>query len=88
MVTNSQNHRGFLSKQKGTTSKFRGVHRCSGKWKAAIYIKGKCHSLGRFISEIEAAHKYDIAAVKFGFEREALNFPLVLKDDTPTSTNH
>ena len=40
-------------------SKYKGVHRCNGKWRAQIRINGKNKHLGYYTSETEAAKKYN-----------------------------
>lgn len=62
-------------KQKGTASKFKGVHRQSGRWKAQIYEDGKNTFLGLFNAEVDAAHAYDAAARKKSGEFARVNFP-------------
>lgn len=50
----------------GATSKYRGVHwaNAAKKWKASISINNRCHYLGIYASEIDAARAYDAAAYK------------------------
>jgi HNH endonuclease len=61
----------------GGSSKFRGVSRASGgkKWKAYLRLDGKQRYIGRFESEIDAAHAYDAAARTHYGEFAVLNFP-------------
>ena len=77
MVTISQNHKGFLTKGSGCTSTYRGVSKATGrsKWSVRIKVSGKYRHVGHYGSEIEAARSYDIAALKCGYAKEALNFP-------------
>ncbi len=73
---NMQNMRRRKNK-KNTTSQFIGVYfdksRCL--WAAQLTANGKVMSLGRFASEIEAAHVRDAAARKYHGEFARLNFP-------------
>jgi hypothetical protein len=65
-------------KRANTSSRFIGVYcdkRC-GRWTAQIVYQGKTISLGRFDSEIDAAHAYDEAAQKYRGEFARLNFPI------------
>ena len=64
-------------KQRGTSSRFRGVsyskdHR---KWSATIWFEGKSIHLGHFTEEVEAAKAYDRKAVELLGEFARLNFP-------------
>jgi len=64
-------------KQRGTSSRFKGVGRCrdTDKWYARIMFEGKPIFLGYFTEEIEAARAYDRAAVEYFGESARLNFP-------------
>jgi len=75
MLTNSENHRSFKNKKKGTSSKYRGVarHKATKKWAAQIHTDGTKKHLGYFDDEEEAALAYDQAAEERGFNKEALN---------------
>jgi hypothetical protein len=59
---------------RGGSSRFIGVswHKSTRKWEAGIKIAGKKTGLGHFADELEAARKYDEAAIKIG---RSLNFP-------------
>lgn len=59
----------------GSTSKYLGVHfdKWSGKWRAAITYNKKCLNLGRFNCEVEAAKKYNEAAIEYHGEFANLN---------------
>jgi hypothetical protein len=46
------------------TSKYRGVYENNGKFISAIQIDGKLNYLGKFITEKEAAIKYDLKAIE------------------------
>lgn len=56
------------------TSKFKGVSRRDGKWRARIMVNRREISLGRFDSEVEAACAYDAAAVRHFGSFAKLNF--------------
>jgi AP2 domain len=62
----------------GVTSKYRGVswHKMSRKFEAQIQVKGKNKHLGCFSSEVDAARRYDGAAVEHFGEFARLNFPM------------
>jgi len=53
--------------QKNTRSKYKGVswHNKLGKWRAYINISAKQIHLGIYGSEIEAAHAYNAASIKY-----------------------
>jgi len=63
--------------QKDRSSQFKGVswHKSHLKWEANIMINGKNLYLGNYVSEIEAAHVYDAAAIKYYGEFANLNIP-------------
>lgn len=75
MVTPSQNHKGFRKQCESNTSHYRGVcfDKSRGKWISSIKPNGKHIFLGRFEREISAAVAYNIAAEKYGYQKEALN---------------
>lgn len=62
-------------KRAGTSSKYKGVrwHKNTGKWQAAIKIKGKEIYLGLHLTEESAALKYNEAASKYFGEFAVLN---------------
>lgn len=71
-------------KRAGHTSKYKGVYfdRQRGKWKASIKVDGKTISLGRFLTEEEAALKYNEAAIMYFSEHAHLNvLPMVTLAD-------
>ena len=59
----------------GGSSVYKGVsfHKQSNKWCARIMIQGKAKSLGLFVSEREAAAKYNAAASEYSIEFAKLN---------------
>jgi len=59
-----------------TSSRFSGVHfhKLELRWGVQIQYKGKKIWLGYYDSEIEAAHAYDRAAIKYHGEFARLNF--------------
>lgn len=59
-----------------STSKYLGVSwsKNKNKWQAQITINGKCKNLGRSHNEVEAAKRYDEAAIKYHGEFANLNF--------------
>ena len=75
--SHQQNLRAYCRKRAGASSLFRGVSRYARdqKWQASIRVNGRSYGVGVFVSEADAARAYDKAAMKFGFEKEALNFP-------------
>ncbi len=57
-------------------SKFKGVSVAEkGKWRARVYFKKKCISLGRFDFQEDAARAYDKKAIEVFEEFANLNFP-------------
>lgn len=64
-------------RSKQQTSRFRGVSRCTkdGRWQARIRVKAGVCYLGRFVSEVEAAKRYDGAAREHHGALAVLNFP-------------
>jgi hypothetical protein len=77
LATHSQNQCNKSKTSKKTSSRFIGVffEKSSAKWVARIALRGKRFWLGRFSSEIDAAHAYDAAAKKHHGEFAKLNFP-------------
>tara|TARA_R110000822_G_scaffold298914_1_gene421788 strand:- start:198 stop:707 length:510 start_codon:yes stop_codon:yes gene_type:complete len=76
MVTKAGNGRSFQRPTKNATSKYRGVHfdsRRNNPWVAQIAPGGDHYSLGSFRTEVEAAEAYNDAAIKFEYNKEALN---------------
>ena len=66
------------SKQKGTSSEYKGVcwHKRDKKWRAQIKVNGKTIHLGYFADEMDAASAYDEAAMEYFGEFANLNFPI------------
>lgn len=75
LVTNAQNS--MNRKKVGGTSQYKGVcfDKNRNKWQSYIRINYKRIHLGRFLTEIEAAKRYDEAAIKYFGEFARLNFP-------------
>lgn len=59
------------------SSRYKGVAPRDGKWEARIKGdgSGKVHILGRFITELDAALAYDMAARRYFGQFACLNFP-------------
>jgi hypothetical protein len=76
-ATHKQNIRNS-AKAAGGTSRFKGVswHKKSNKWQALIGVNGKVIHLGHFDDEIEAAKKYDMAALLWFGRFARTNFPI------------
>jgi AP2 domain len=57
------------------TSGYKGVHfcRCTGRWRAQIWVVGKKIELGRFYYLLDAARAYNEAAIKYHGEFAHLN---------------
>ena len=66
---NSYNKRGNIN----SSSKYKGVVACRGKWIASIRYENKLHYLGQFNSEDEAAIAYNAKATEFYKEFACLN---------------
>jgi len=83
IVTPSQSAMNQKKKSHGPTgapckSRFRGVSQCmDGRWQVRIIAGGEEQYLGRFTSEVEAAHQYNIAAEKIHGEFARPNVLLV-----------
>jgi len=69
--TPSQNQ---INKRPRGTSKYLGVNKLHGKWRAAIVVKGRQRHLGLFNNEIDAAKAYDAEAKIHHGEFARLNF--------------
>jgi hypothetical protein len=68
------NVRPYASKYKGVSNK-RMFGRNTNGWEAFITVNNKTRTLGRFRSEMAAAHAYDAAARKAFGKFACLNFP-------------
>lgn len=62
------------SKQKNTSSKYKGVTKVSNGWKAHISINNKDIHIGYFKTEDDAARAYDSRAIEEFGEHAKLNF--------------
>ncbi len=60
--------------KKNRGSKYRGVFRNGKTWQILIMINGARKYIGKFKSEIEAAHAYDNLAIQFHKDKARLNF--------------
>jgi hypothetical protein len=76
VATNAQNQQNRINLNNGKkkSSVFRGVCWWDKSWRADIGLDGKNKYLGRFRSEVEAAHAYDLAAVRYFGEFARPNF--------------
>jgi hypothetical protein len=76
LCTRNQNGKNQRRRTDGR-SKYKGVswHKGDGRWHARIYHNGRCHHLGRFRREIDAARAYDRAARRLHGSFASLNFP-------------
>lgn len=76
-TSRSQNNFNQHRKQRGCSSKYRGVtwSRYHGKWQAQIKAHGKYKLIGRFDDELEAALAYDAAGAARDAKHFAPNFP-------------
>lgn len=73
IATSSQNSANAPKREGMFSSKFKGVDRHVGAWRAAIRINGKKRHLGRFQDEVEAAKSYNAAALEHYGEFARLN---------------
>ena len=66
-----------MQRSKEQSSKFRGVSRCAkdGRWQARIRDTTGVRYLGRYVTEEEAARKYDDVARAMHGGNAMLNFP-------------
>lgn len=71
------------TKLEGTSSMYKGVHwrEDIGKWQSYIYINRVKKILGNFMTQIEAAIYYDIAAKTYFGEFAKLNFPELTNEE-------
>ncbi len=61
--------------QKRRLSNFKGVYQHRGAWQAKIKLNNKSINLGRFSSQVDAAHNYDYHALNIYGSECYLNFP-------------
>lgn len=76
VCTTQQNNSAFRRKERGTSSKYRGVswHKQNSRWRVQIQTAGKVYHVGCFVSEEAAARAYDAAAHKYFGEFASPNF--------------
>lgn len=76
-ITNSSGNNKNAGKRRNSKGKFKGVHYSTRekKFKAQVQCDGKKINLGTYLSEVEAAKAYDIAALQYFGEFARLNFP-------------
>jgi len=72
ICTNAENLRN-REKSKNNTSGFKGVIKNRNKWRSVIRVNNELIQLGTFISKIEAARAYNLAAKKYHGEFAKLN---------------
>jgi hypothetical protein len=77
LCTRSQNSVNRPRTEKPCKSIYRGVslYRSGTWWTAGIHVNKRKIHLGYFRDEIEAAHAYDAAAIKYHGDFARLNFP-------------
>lgn len=75
LCSHSENNRNRQKRGK-FTSMYKGVHLPTGRnrWDASIKVDGKTMRLGSFVSEIDAAKAYDMAAREYYGEFARTNF--------------
>lgn len=79
LVTPGENHAN--QRHWGTSSRYRGVIRHQGKWRAAVMVRGAHRYLGRFVHEVDAARAVDAALLEAWGAHARLNFPHDLVHD-------
>lgn len=71
----TQRQQTFNASIRPGSSRFIGVHRACGRWRACVMADGQKHYAGYFEDEADAARARDAAARKYHGEFAALNFP-------------
>lgn len=76
-ATRAQQSMNTRTRSNNKTSQFKGVSRCKNdeKWRVQLHKSGKPVHGGMFVSEIDAAKKYDEMAIAMYGEYASLNFP-------------
>ncbi len=75
LATQQQNNGNRAKTTNPTSSRFKGVDRHHGAWRARIRSNGRQWTLGHFDREGDAARAYDAAAEEFFGEFARFNFP-------------
>lgn len=75
IVTRYQNGQNSRSGMGRGLSKYKGVswYVKTNKWRVRTFVKGRYFHIGYFVSEVEAAKAYDVAALKYFGEYACTN---------------
>ncbi len=86
LCTTSQNNYNGRKRHDGKASRFKGVQKKNGRWRAYIYRAGRTAHLGMFDTEEEAARAYDRMAVQLAGPFARPNFPSPAQDEGKPTT--